>query len=57
MYVQTYFMVEWIAVSFHREAGNECNLKFTSLILAGLKDPSDSCDWTYTVKIVLLELK
>ena len=27
----------------------ECSLEFTSLILAGLQDPSDSCDWPVTL--------
>ena len=45
MYVQTYIRVKWVAVSVHSEAWNECSLECTSLILAGLYDPSDSCDW------------
>ena len=32
-------------MSVHSEAWNECSLECTSLILAGLQDPSDSCDW------------
>ena len=38
MKVQTYIRVKikWVAVSVHSEAGNECSLKCTSLILAGL---------------------
>ena len=28
---------------------NECSLECTSLIIAGLQDPSDSCDWPVTL--------
>ena len=49
MYVQTYISVKWLAVSVHSEAWNECSLECISLILAGLQDPSDSCDWPVTL--------
>ena len=52
IYVQTYIRVKWVAVSVHSEAWKECSFECNSLILAGVKDPSDSC---YIVTIVLLE--
>ena len=48
LYVQTYISVKWVAVSVHSEAWNELSLECT-LILAGLQDPSDSCDWPVTL--------
>ena len=49
MYVQTYISVKWVAVSVDSEARNECSLECTPLILAGLQDPLDSCDWPVTL--------
>ena len=49
MYVKTFISVKLEAVSVHSKAWNECSLKCTSLILASLQDPSDSCDWPVTL--------